>query len=119
VRSAAASVPITSSASCPSAPAVAIPAAASTSSSTGTCGASASGTSSGIPAGAAAGSPATRCALYVGSASTRKAGRQSRSRQATSLPGRRSVISRATMSVNPRTALTGVPSGAVIDSGTP
>jgi hypothetical protein len=29
------------------------------------------------------------------------------------------VISRDTMSVKPRIALTGVPSGAVIDSGTP
>ena len=78
-----------------------------------------SGTSSGTPTGAVSGSPGTRCALYDGSASTRNAGRQSRSRQATSRVGRCSVTSRATMSVNPRTAFTGVPSGAVIVSGTP
>ena len=96
-----------------------MPAAASTSSITGTCGASVSGTSSGTPTGAVPGSPATRCALYDGSASTRNAGRQSRSRHATSRVGRRSMSSRATMSQNPRTAFTGVPSGAVIDSGTP
>ena len=119
VRSAAHSVPITSSASWPSAPAVASPAAASTSRITGTCGSSPPGTTSGTPTGAVSGPPATRCALYVGSAFTRNAGRQSRSRHATSRPGRRSVSSRETMSQNPRTALTGVPSGAVIDSGTP
>ncbi len=98
---------------------MAIPAAASSSSSTGTCGASPSGTDSGTPAGAVPGWPGTRCALYEGSAATRNAGRQSRSRQATSRVGRRSVTSRATMSVNPRIAFTGVPSGAVIVSGTP
>ena len=61
----------------------------------------------------------SRCALYDGIASTRKAGRQSSSQQATSSVGRYAVTRVAIMSRNPRTALTGVPSGAVTDSGTP
>src|SRR5258706_8643147 len=39
--------------------------------------------------------------------------------QHTRRSGRRSVTSRAIMSISPRTALTGVPSGAFTDSGTP
>ena len=61
----------------------------------------------------------TRWALYDGMAFTRKAGRQSRSRQATTLAGCRARTRRATMSQNPRTALTGVPSSAVSEDGTP
>ena len=60
-----------------------------------------------------------RCALYDGITATRKAGRQSASMQATSRAGCRARTSRAIMSSSPRTALTGVPSGAVIVSGTP
>jgi hypothetical protein len=52
-------------------------------------------------------------------AATRNAGRQSSSQQATSPPGRRSMISRAVMSSSPRTALTGTPSGDRIESGIP
>ena len=81
---------------------------------TGTCGASGSGTSS-----TSAAASATRCALYVGIAATRNSGRQSSSQQQTSRVGRWSVTSRAMKSSNPRTALTGVPSGAVTDSGIP
>ena len=77
-----------------------------------TCGDSASGTSSSSPV-------ATRCALYDGIASTRKAGRQSASMAATSRLGLRSLTSRAMKSSRPRTALIGEPSGAVIVSGTP
>ena len=51
--------------------------------------------------------------------STRNCGRQSRSRHTTSRPGRCWVITTAIESMNPRTALTGRPSGAVIDDGTP
>ncbi len=79
---------------------------------TTTCGERASGTSSWSPL-------ATRCALYDGSASTRNAGRQSASIAATSRRGPRSATSRAMKSSRPRTALTGVPSGAVMVSGTP
>ena len=46
-------------------------------------------------------------------------GRQSSSQQATSPVGDREATRAAHMSRNPRTALTGVPSGAVMDSGTP
>ena len=60
----------------------------------------------------------TRCALYDGSRSTRHWGRQSSSQQQTRSVGWYSPTSRAIMSSSPRTALTGVPSGAVI-SGTP
>ena len=79
---------------------------------TGTCGLSSSGTSS-PPSGA------TRCALYDGSASTRNAGRQSSSQQATSRSGPCVVSSRAVMSRKPRTALIGRPSGVVTLVGTP
>ena len=79
---------------------------------TGICGTSPSGTVS-PPFGL------TRCALYDGTAATRNAGRQSRSRQATSRSGRRLRTRNAIMSMKPRTELTGVPSGAVTDSGTP
>ena len=93
---------------------MATPAAASTCSMTGTCAASAGGTcSSFLP------SSATRCALYDGRAATRNAGRQSASIQATSRSGCRARTSRVIMSSSPRTALTGVPSGAVRVSGTP
>src|SRR6516162_7634115 len=109
----AARVPITSSASNPGWPATASPAACSTSSITGTCTASAGGTSSDVP------SAASRCALYDGSAATRKAGRQSASQHATSRAGCRARTSRVIMSSSPRTALTGVPSGARTVSGTP
>src|SRR3954454_18914943 len=107
-------VPATSSASRPGPPTRAIPKAASTSMMIGTCGSSAAGVSSVPRAGSA-----SRCALYDGSAATRNAGRQSSSQHATSRRGRRCVTSVATMSRNPRTALTGVPSGAFTDSGTP
>ena len=107
-----ASVPMTSSASKPSTPTQGMPIAASTSSMTGTWGASASGVWS-PPSGA------TRCALYDAIASTRNAGRQSASMQATSRSGRCVRTSWAIMSISPRTALTGVPSGAVTDSGMP
>ena len=113
----ATSVPITSSASYPGTPTRAMPSAASTSMITGTCAASAGGTSSSpvVPGT----SRATRCALYDGIAATRNAGRQSSSQQATSRVGRWSTTSRAIMSSSPRTALTGVPSGARTESGTP
>src|SRR5688500_7050400 len=52
-------------------------------------------------------------------ASTRNAGRQSSSQHATSRLGRRVATRRAVMSSRPRTALTGVPSGARTESGTP
>ena len=51
--------------------------------------------------------------------STRHCGRQSSSRQTTKRRGRSRVITVATASRNPRSALTGLPSGAVIDEGTP
>src|ERR1700712_4113365 len=51
--------------------------------------------------------------------STRNCGRQSKSRQTTRRPGRCRVITVATESTKPRTALTGRPSGEVIDDGTP
>src|ERR1700751_2568938 len=51
--------------------------------------------------------------------STRNCGRQSRSRHTTSRLGRCWVITTAIESMKPRTALTGRPSGAVIDDGTP
>lgn len=89
-----------------------MPTASSTCSITGTCGASAAGVSSAPPA-------ATRCALYEGIAATRKAGRQSASMQETSSAGEWARTSMAIMSMTPRTALTGIPSGAVSDSGTP
>jgi hypothetical protein len=60
-----------------------------------------------------------RCSLYDGTAATRNAGRQSRSRQATSRAGLVSRTTRAMRSSVPRTAFTGDPSGAVTDSGTP
>ena len=60
----------------------------------------------------------TRCALYDGSRSTRHCGRQSSSQQQTRSVGWYSPTRRAFMSRSPRTALTGVPSGAEI-SGTP
>src|SRR5580704_2884059 len=108
----AARVPITSSASNPGCPAMTSPDASSTSSISGTCAASAGGTSS--PPSAA-----RRCALYDGTAWTRKAGRQSASQHATSRAGCRARTSRVIMSSSPRTALTGVPSGAWTVSGTP
>jgi hypothetical protein len=77
-----------------------------------TWGLSASGTSS-PPSGA------SRWALYDGIAATRNAGRQSASMAATRWVGRRSVTSRAMKSSRPRTALTGLPSGATTESGTP
>src|SRR5271154_1587072 len=88
------------------------PAACSTSSIRGTCAARDGGTSS--PPSAA-----TRCALYEGTASTRKAGRQPTSQQAARLVGCRARTSRLIVSSSPRTALTGVPSGARTVSGTP
>lgn len=111
-------VPITSSASYPATPTRATPTASSTASITGTCGDSASGTSSasGVPGPVPA---ATRWALYEGISSTRQAGRQSASMQATRVSGRWSATSRAMKSSSPRTAFTGVPSGARTDSGTP
>ncbi|CNM33755.1 Uncharacterised protein [Mycobacterium tuberculosis] len=83
-----------------------------------TCGVSSSGTSStsGWPLGSGS---ATRCALYDGIRSTRNCGRQSKSRQTASRFGRCCVITTAMESMKPRTALTGRPSGAVIDDGTP
>ena len=51
--------------------------------------------------------------------STRNCGRQSRSRQTTNRPGLCRVITVATESTKPRTALTGRPSGDVIEAGTP
>ena len=82
----------------------------------GTCTSSGSGTSSMSTAlGRAA---TTRCALYDGSRSTRHCGRQSSSQQQTRSVGWYSPTSLAIMSRSPRTALTGVPSGAAI-SGTP
>jgi enoyl-CoA hydratase/carnithine racemase len=52
-------------------------------------------------------------------AATRQAGRQSASIAATSRVGDVVEINRAMASMSPRTAFTGVPSGAVTDSGTP
>ena len=108
-----------------------MPIAARTSSSTGTCGDSSSGTTSRLAAGAAVSPPtviagcasatwgvATRWVLYDGISCTRQAGRQSRSRQATTRVGLASAITRLMMSSEPRTALTGRPFGAVIDDGT-
>ena len=69
---------------------------------------------SGCPSGSGS---ATRCALYDGMMSTRHCGRQSSSRR-TRRAGRSRVISVATVSRKPRRALTGLPSGAVIDDGT-
>src|ERR1700687_1523660 len=51
--------------------------------------------------------------------STRNCGRQSRSTATPSRLGRCWVITTAIESMNPRTALTGRPSGALIDDGTP
>src|SRR5580704_13889467 len=88
------------------------PEASSTASISGTCAARAGGTSSPPSAD-------NRCALYEGTAATRKAGRQSASQHATSRVGCRARTSRVIMSSSPRTALTGVPSGARTVSGTP
>ncbi|CAB4956327.1 unannotated protein [freshwater metagenome] len=109
-----ASVAITSSASKPATPMRGTPSADSTCMMTGTWGLSVSGTSS-----ASGSSTATLCALYDGIASTRKLGRQSSSQHATRCVGEWSVTSRRMKSRNPRTAFTGVPSGATVDSGTP
>ena len=79
----------------------------------GICGSSPSGTWS--PPSAA-----TRCALYEGSSATRHAGRQSSSSAQIIRSGRRVRTSCASMSRKPRTAFTGVPSGALAaDSGIP
>src|SRR4051812_3114824 len=83
---------------------------------TGTWTSSGSGTSS--MSGPERTSATTRCPLYDGSSSTRQAGRQSLSQQQTSSSGSYCSTSREMKSMNPRTALTGVPSSAVI-SGTP
>ncbi len=91
---------------------MATPRAARTCSITGICAVSAGGASSEPSARA-------RWALYDGTAATRKAGRQSASMQAIRAAGERPRTSRAIMSSRPRTALTGVPSGAVSVSGTP
>ena len=93
-----------------------MPRAASTSTMTGTCGSSAGRRL----LDAALSASASRCALYEGSAATRNAGRQSSSQHATSRVGR-PPRRRAWRSCrgSPRTALTGVPSGAFTDSGTP
>ena len=91
---------------------MAIPAAISTWVISGICTARPGGVCS-VPSGSA------RCALYDGMALTRKAGRQSASRQATSRSGDRSLTSLAMASSSPRIALTGVPSGAVTVSGIP
>ena len=80
---------------------------------TGICGERPGGVSSDVP------SAASRCALYEGTAATRKAGRQSASRHATSWAGCLARTSRLIMSSSPRIALTGVPSGARTVSGTP
>lgn len=84
---------------------------------TGTCGESVSGTSSW--SGPVSVSTATRCALYDGIRSTRHCGRQSASMQATRSSGRWSLTRRSMNSSSPRTAFTGVPSGAFTDSGMP
>ena len=81
----------------------------------GTCGGERSGTSS--PPSCRA--RATRCALYDGIASTRNCGRQSSSQHMTSRRRPVPVTSVAIMSSSPRTAFTGVPSGAFTESGTP
>src|SRR4051794_27309214 len=83
---------------------------------TGTCTSNGSGTSS--TSGPVGTSATTRCALYDGNRSTRQAGRQSLSQQQTSPSGSYCVTSREMKSMKPRTALTGVPSAALI-SGTP
>lgn len=83
----------------------------------GTCGDRVSGVSS--TSGPLSVSSATRCALYEGISSTRQWGRQSASMQATRSSGRWSWTSRPMKSSSPRTALTGVPSGAFTESGTP
>ena len=75
-----------------------------------------SGTSS--MSGPEARSATTRWVLYVGSSSTRQAGRQSLSQQQTSWSGSYCPTSLEMKSMKPRTAFTGVPSSAVI-SGTP
>ncbi len=75
-----------------------------------------SGTSS--MSGPVARSATTRWVLYVGSSSTRQAGRQSLSQQQTSWSGSYCPTSREMKSMKPRTAFTGVPSSALI-SGTP
>lgn len=108
---------MTSSASYGATPTRAMPRASRTSSITGTCGASVSGISS--SSGPAGVSSATRWALYEGIRSTRHCGRQSASIQATRSSGWWSWTSRAMKSSRPRTALTGVPSGALTESGTP
>jgi hypothetical protein len=113
----AASVPMISSASYSGLPTIGMPRAVSASTMTGTCGVSVSGTTSvSGPTGAAS---ATRCALYVGSRSTRHCGRQSSSQQAISSVGEKSVTSRPIMSSSPRIALTGIPSGDFTVSGMP
>ncbi len=83
----------------------------------GTCRSSGSGTSSmsGFGPGRSA---TTRCALYDGIRSTRHCGRQSLSHAQTRWVGRYSPTSRLMKSMKPRTAFTGVPSGAST-SGTP
>ena len=103
---------MTSSASNPGYPATASPETRSSSSITGTWAASAGGVSS-VP------SSARRCSLYDGIAATRKAGRQSASRQAMSRLGGLAVTRRPMVSSRPRTAFTGVPSGARTVAGTP
>ena len=52
-------------------------------------------------------------------AAVRKAGRQDASMQATRRPGFLARTRRVIMSSSPRTAFTGIPFGAVTDSGTP
>src|SRR4029450_12709687 len=99
-----------------------MPNASSSSRMIGTCTLSASGTiSTSTPASPLPAPPgASRCVLYDGMSRTRQAGRQSSSRAQMSRPGRRVRISVATKSRKPRTALTGVPSGArAADSGMP
>src|SRR4051812_18944654 len=104
---------MTSSASKSAAPTAVMPSAARNSRMIGTCGDSASGTSS-PPAGV------SRCALYDGSSATRQAGRQLSSRQHTMRSGPRPRMRVERKSRKPRTALTGVPSGAfAAASGTP
>src|SRR4051812_35103984 len=82
----------------------------------GTCTPSASGTCS--PATSSSPGCATRCALYDGMASTRKAGLQSLSQQATRCVGRPRSTNEAIMSSSPRTAFVGTPLGPMT-SGTP
>ena len=83
----------------------------------GTCTSSGSGTTS--TSGPPATTYSTRCDLYDGIRSTRHWGRQSLSQQHTRCVGRYSPTSREMKSSSPRTAFTGVPSGALNESGTP